>query len=137
MGGLLDLLCQIERRDRALGQSLRTLLETMAEMHAKDKAETERLRKRLKDVTRDGLALVQKVREERDEANAEARRLAPNAKVGWLVQNMKDRTALRRTIHGSFGVAGHTDEKGWCSLGLAATDPADVLAHIQQEVDDA
>lgn len=57
-----------------------------------------------------------------------------HAQVGRLVQNMKDRTALRRFINGAFGVADHTDEKGWRALGWqAALDPADVLAHIQEE----
>jgi hypothetical protein len=44
MSELLERLCQIERRDKALGQSLRAFLEAIAEMHARDKAEIERLR---------------------------------------------------------------------------------------------
>lgn len=38
MTDLLGLLQQVEERDKALGQSLRTLLESVAEMHAEDKA---------------------------------------------------------------------------------------------------
>ena len=41
---LRELLQQIERRDKVLGLALRALLETVAEMHAKEKAEIERLR---------------------------------------------------------------------------------------------
>lgn len=38
MTDLLGLLRQVEEHDKALGQSLRALLESVAEMHAEDKA---------------------------------------------------------------------------------------------------
>lgn len=66
-----DELCTYQRREiKRLQRQAIELVETAEESHAKlteTEAERERLREQLKRVTRDGLELVQKVREERDE----------------------------------------------------------------------
>lgn len=106
MSGLLELLCQIERRDKVLGQSLRALLEIIAEMHEKDKAEIESLKALISDLTA-GITMCR-----------------TDAEIGRLVRGMHDLARLRRD-----------GETYWATLTgtvpVAATDPADALRSIQ------
>lgn len=105
MPNALELLQQIERRDKGLSQSFRALLEAINEMHAKDNATIHKLHKELAKAK----AMIHKLRQEweiakkgRDkalwelaEAKAEIGRLRPLAENWRLVLNMRQHSSLR------------------------------------------